>query len=177
MAGFIACLIFPVPAAANLVRNSGFEASSANATGMEHTGPVPAMQPEPVSTAVFITSGKYGLKMESKNPNCYGGLFNTWKSPGDRPTCSQPLRAENVKSIDKSVLIRIKWFKDKEQLGYNYIYNITDKPNGWFLASDKILAIPGATTAEISLEFSWSTGTVWWDDISLEASTENRPEM
>ena len=66
-------------------------------------------------------------------------------------------------------MIRIKWFKDKNQLGYNYIYHIYDQLNGWFLASDKIKAITGATSPEISLEFRWSTGTVWWDNISFES--------
>ena len=46
------------------------------------------------------------------------------------------------------------------------------RSDGWYLASNKIKAISGATSAEISLEFRWSTGTVWWDDISLENCPE-----
>ena len=75
----------------------------------------------------------------------------------------------NIESIDKSVLIRIKWFIGEQQIGYNYIYHITDDKDGWLLASDKIKAVAGAETAEISLVFRWSTGTLWWDDISMEA--------
>jgi predicted amidohydrolase len=69
-------------------------------------------------------------------------------------------------------MIRIKWLKGKEQLGYNFIYDISDETNGWSLASNKVRAIAGATSAEISLEFRWSTGTVWWDDINLESCPE-----
>ena len=76
----------------------------------------------------------------------------------------------NIESVDKSVLIRIKWFMEKHKLDTTIIYDITDDKDGWFLASDKIKAVAGATTAEISLEFRWSTGTVWWDDISMEPS-------
>ena len=35
--------------------------------------------------------------------------------------------------------------------------------------------LDGATTAEISLVFSWSTGIVWWDDISMEPCPEVPP--
>ena len=71
-------------------------------------------------------------------------------------------------SIDKSVIVRVKWLKGTENLGYNYIYNIAGESKGWSLASNKIKSIAGATSAEISLEFRWGTGTVWWDDVSME---------
>ncbi|HAX95865.1 MAG TPA: hypothetical protein DCY35_05005, partial [Prolixibacteraceae bacterium] len=58
---------------------------------------------------------------------------------------------------------------------YNYIYTIDSKTEGWFHASEKIKPVTGATTAELSLEFRWSTGTVWWDDISFETCPEVPP--
>jgi predicted amidohydrolase len=115
-------------------------------------------------------SGLLGLKMESNNPNCHGRAVQTVEIKGGLTYIFMArFRTEKVRSVDKSVLIRIKWLKDNAQLGYNYIYNIADESDGWFLASDKIKSVKGATSAEISLEFRWSTGTVWWDDISLES--------
>jgi len=167
---------FNFAAAGNLVRNPGFEASAGVVQDWTITGPGPAMQPVTgIDRKVFL-GGKQGLRMESHNPNGYGRAVQTVGiSAGQTYMFSAAFRAENVKSIDKCVLIRVKWFRDQEQLGYNYIYTFSDKPGGWYLASDKILAVPGATTAEISLEFRWSTGTVWWDDISLEPGAPDPP--
>ncbi len=173
VAGLFACLLFPCTVnAANLVRNPGFEASSEMAQAWNITGPIPTMQPVASIDSRTFFSGRYGLKMESKNPNCYGRAFQTVEiTSGQTYVFSASFRAEGIESIDKCVLIRVKWFNGQEQLGYNYIYTCTGMKNGWYQSSDKILAISGSTTAEISLEFRWSTGTVWWDDISLEPGT------
>jgi predicted amidohydrolase len=159
--------------AANLVLNPGFEASPGTPKNWTITGPVSAMQPVTTIDSHIRFGGLYGLKMESTNPNCHGRAVQTVQiSGGQTYLFSARFRTENIKSIDKSVMIRIRWLKDKDQVGYNFIYDIGDESNGWFLASNKIKAIAGATSAEISLEFRWSTGTVWWDDISLETCPE-----
>jgi predicted amidohydrolase len=72
-------------------------------------------------------------------------------------------------------MIRVRWLDDKNQVGYNFIYDVAELKDGWYLASDKIKAIEGASSAEISLEFRWSKGTVWWDDISMEACEADPP--
>jgi len=159
--------------AANLVLNPGFEASPGTPKNWTITGPVSAMQPVTTIDSHIRFGGLYGLKMESTNPNCHGRAVQTVQiSGGQTYLFSARFRTENIKSIDKSVMIRIRWLKDKDQLGYNFIYDIAGESNGWILASNKIKAIAGATTAEISLEFRWSTGSVWWDDISLESCPE-----
>lgn len=168
--GFITWLIFCSTAyAGNLILNPGFEASAGTPQHWTITGPVASMMPATGIDSHFQYSGLYGLKMESTNPNCHGRALQTVEISGGRTYLfTGRFRTENVRSIDKSVLIRIKWFKGKDQLGYNYIYDVAEEKNGWFLASDKAKAVTGATTAEISLEFRWSTGTIWWDDISFE---------
>jgi predicted amidohydrolase len=114
--------------------------------------------------------------MVSTNPNGQGKVVQTIPvKDGQTYQFNARFRAENIVSIDKSVLIRIKWFKGKEQVGYNYIYHISDDSNGWLLASDKIKAAPGAETAEISLVFRWGTGTMWWDEISMEPCADVPP--
>jgi predicted amidohydrolase len=159
--------------ATNLVLNPGFEASANAAKNWIITGPVTSMQPVTSIDSHIRFGGLYGLKMESTNANCHGRAVQTVQiSGGQTYLFSARFRTEGIKSIDKSVMIRIRWLKDKAQVGYNLIYDITGESKGWSLASDKIKAIPGATTAEISLEFRWSTGKVWWDDISLEACPE-----
>jgi predicted amidohydrolase len=167
-------LIFPVTAVAeNIIRNPGFEASAETPQGWTITGPVPAMLPLTDVDNKVKFSGLHGLKVQGSNPNCHGAVVQTVNILGDQTYLfSGRFKTKGVSSIDKSVMIRVKWFKEKEQIGYNYIYNITDDANGWHKASDKIKSIAGATTAEISLVFRWSTGTVWWDDISMETCAD-----
>jgi predicted amidohydrolase len=165
--------IFPlqIKAAVNLILNPGFEDSANAPENWTITGPITNMKPVTSIDSRIFYSGKYCLKMQSTNPNCYGKAMQLVGVKGGQTYLFKAgLRAENIVSIDKCILIRVKWFNGKEQLGYNYIYSFTDQSNGWYLASDKITAIDGSTTAEISLEFRWSIGTVWWDDISLENS-------
>ena len=171
----ITCLIsgllfFFSAQATNLVVNPGFEASSTAPTNWIIKGPISSMQPVTSIDNKIRFGGLYGLKMESSNPNCHGRAVQTVPVTGGQTYLfSAMFRPEGIKSIDKSVMIRVRWLKGKEQVGYNFIYDSSSKANGWFLASDKVKAIEGATSAEISLEFRWSTGTVWWDEISLEA--------
>jgi predicted amidohydrolase len=159
--------------AENVIKNPGFEASPGTPAGWTITGPVPSMQPVTAIDNQVKFSGKFGLRMQSNNPSCQGKAMQTVTIDGGKTYLfSARFRTEKVPSIDKSVMIRIKWFRDKEQIGYNYVYDIKDESNGWYLAENKIKSIPGATQAEISLVFRWTTGTLWWDDISMEASSD-----
>jgi predicted amidohydrolase len=161
---------------ANLVLNPGFEASASTPLNWTITGPVPSMLPITTIDDHFRFSGLSGLKMVSTNPNCHGRAVQTVNIIGGQTYLfSARFRTEKVRSIDKSVLIRIKWLRDKDQLGYNYVYDMGGDKDGWFLASDKVRAVNGATSAEISLEFRWSTGTIWWDDVSLESCSAEPP--
>jgi len=166
-------LLFSTVKADNLVSNPGFEASATTPKNWTITGPISTMQPVTSIDSRIHFGGLLGLRMESTNPNCHGRAVQTIEITGGQTYLFRArFRTEGIKSVDKSVMIRIRWLKDKDQVGYNFIYDIADETNGWFLASNKIKAIDGATTAEISLEFRWSTGTVWWDDISLESCPE-----
>lgn len=160
----------------NLIKNPGFEASGIKPDSWTITGPVATMQPTVTIDSKIKFAEKNSLKMESNNPNVQGKALQTVNIKGGQTYLfTARFRAMNIGSIDKSVLIRVKWFKDKEQMGYNYIYHITDDKDGWLLASDKIKAVAGAETAEISLVFRWSTGTLWWDEISMESCAEVPP--
>ncbi len=153
----------------NLIKNPGFEASAKSPEGWVITGPIASMQPSVTIDSKTKFGDSYSLKMESTNPNGQGKVVQTVQiKSGQTYLFNARFRAMNISSIDKSVLIRIKWFKGQTQMGYNYIYHITDDRDGWLLASDKIKAVTGAETAEISLVFRWSTGTLWWDEITME---------
>lgn len=166
-------VFFNTGTAENIILNPGFEASGVNLKNWSIAGPVPAMQPVTGIDSQVSYEGRYSLKMESTNPNCHGRVIQTVEIVGGQTYLfSTRFKTKNVNSVDKSVLIKVKWFKGKENIGYNYIYEIADKSKDWLLATNKIKAIEGATTAEISLEFRWGTGTIWWDDISLEACPE-----
>ncbi|ULQ52928.1 nitrilase-related carbon-nitrogen hydrolase [Flavihumibacter fluvii] len=159
--------------ASNIIVNPGFEASATSPKNWTITGPVLTMEPRTSIDNKVRYTGQYGLKMESNNPNCHGRAVQAVTVMGDQTyQFNARFMAKQVNSIDKSVMIKITWLNGTENLGYNYIYNIADESNGWKLAAGKIKAIAGATTAEISLEFRWSSGAIWWDDISLEPCPE-----
>ena len=154
----------------NLIKNPGFELSKSTPDGWTVNGPVATMMPVITVDSRMKFSDSQSLKMASTNPNGHGKVVQTIQvKDGQTYQFSARFRAENIASIDKSVLIRIKWFKGTEQVGYNYIYHLSDDRDGWLFASDKIKAAPGSETAEISLVFRWGTGTLWWDEISMEA--------
>jgi predicted amidohydrolase len=160
----------------NLVLNPGFEASSSVAKDWIITGPVATMQPATSIDSHTRFSGEYGLRMESSNPNCHGRAVQSVAVKGGQTYLfSARFRTEKIMSVHKDVLIRVRWLLDKQQVGYSFIYDIAGESNGWMLASDKVKAIEGANIAEISLEFRWSTGTVWWDDISMETCQPDPP--
>jgi predicted amidohydrolase len=162
--------------AENLVLNPGFEASSSAIKDWTITGPVLTMQPLAALDNKIRFSGQFGLKMESSNPNCHGRAVQTVPVKGGQTYLfSARFMTEKIMSVHKNVLIRVRWLLDKQQIGYSYIYDIAGESNGWSLATDKIRAIEGATMAEISLEFRWTTGTVWWDDISMETCPADPP--
>jgi predicted amidohydrolase len=162
--------------AQNIVQNPGFEASSQSAKNWTITGPIATMQPATALDSKTKFSGQLGLRMESSNPNCHGRAVQIVPVTGGQTYLfSGRFKTEKISSLHKDVMIRIRWLDDKNQVGYNFIYDIAGESNGWYLASDKVKAIDGATSAEISLEFRWSTGTVWWDDISMETCSPEPP--
>jgi len=174
LAGFM--LLSPGACCGNLIKNPGFEDSAIHPDKWIIKGPVASMQPEIAIDTKTMFSGTSSLRMESENPNCHGIATQTVEiTSGQTYLFSARFRGENIHSIDKSILIRIKWFRGDEQVGYNYIYHIEEAAGGWFLAQDRIKAVGGAATAEISLVFRWSTGTVWWDDVSMEPCPEVQP--
>ena len=136
--------------AENLIANPGFEASPVNPVSWKITGPVAGMQPlTTVDNKVFFT-GKSGLRMESSNPNCHGRAVQSIGISGDQTyLVSARFKTGNISSVHKNVLIRVKWLRDKEQLGYNYIYTIDGESDGWFLASDKIKAVNRSDNSRI----------------------------
>jgi predicted amidohydrolase len=155
--------------AQNIILNPGFEASANAPNNWIITGPIVSMKPQTTIDNQIRNSGQFSLKMKSENPNCHGRAVQTVEIKGDQTYLfNARFMFKDVSSIDKSVLIRIKWFRGDENIGYNYVYEIAGESDGWKLASNKIKPVEGATSAEISLEFRWSTGTIWWDDISME---------
>lgn len=172
-----ACLCFSNPASSeNLVLNAGFENFENKPTHWVLTGPVASMIPMISFDHLHSFNGVSALKMESNNVNGHGRAVQVVQVTGDLTySFSARFMTKEVASIDKSVMIRIKWLRGDENIGYHYIVNIEGESKGWSLAADKIKALPGATAAEISLEFRWSTGTVWWDDIGLEVCADIPP--
>lgn len=152
----------------NLVINPGFERSANAIPDWVIKGPVATMQPITGLDHIIKYSGSASLRMESKNVNGQGSAVQVIPVQSNLTyEFKVRFKTKNVVSIDKSIMIRIKWFKGDENIGYHYIYDIASESNGWSLATDKIKAIEGADHAEISLVFRWSTGTVWWDEISM----------
>ena len=132
---YMVICIFDHISRTNLVKNPGFEASSGKPENWTITGPVVTMQPVTVTDNLNRFSGQYGLKMESSNPNCHGRAVQTVPVKGGQTYLfSARFRTEKIMSIHKNVLIRVRWLLDKEQIGYNFIYDIAGESDGWFLA-------------------------------------------
>jgi len=109
----------------NLIVNPGFEVSSAMPENWTITGPLNSMQPKTSVDNQIRFEGKHSIRVESNNPNGHGRAVQSVKITGNQTYLfSARFKAEDVKSINKSVLVRIKWFKDDENIGYNYIYEI-----------------------------------------------------
>lgn len=177
LAAMASCvLIFDSVTAKNLIKNPGFEKSASSAEYWACIGPVVTMQPVSGIDDKIRYEGQFSLKMISNNPNGNGIATQIIEIVGGQTYLFKAqFKTKDVVSIDKSVIIKIKWLTGSEIKGYNYIYDIVSESDGWSLASNKVKAIDGATTAEISLGFRWGTGTVWWDDISLESCPDVLP--
>jgi predicted amidohydrolase len=160
----------------NIVTNPGFETSKSDVSAWKITGPVVAMQPNTAIDGSIKFSGSQSLRMQSSNPNCHGRAVQVVPVKGGQTyQFAARFRADKIASLHKSVMIRIRWMNEEVQTGYSFVYDVADEKNGWYLASDKVKAIENSTTAEISLEFRWSTGTVWWDDVSMTAVAPDPP--
>ncbi|MFN8255037.1 MAG: nitrilase-related carbon-nitrogen hydrolase [Bacteroidales bacterium] len=170
------CIPSEISAGNNLIKNPGFEEPGNQPQYWTISGPLSTMQPLTSIDSKTSFSGKFSLKMQSSNPNCHGFARQVVDIKDNQTYLfSVYFKTNGVKSMDKSVLIRVKWLKDGNSIGYNYIYTYSEQKNGWFLASNKIKALEGATQIEISLVFRWGTGTVWWDDISVEPYADVPP--
>lgn len=164
-------------AAQNIIRNPGFEIKGAQ---MEWSliGPVEHMQPDYVVSSDNKHGGAFGLLMHSKNAHVHGRAVQNVVVQSDQTyTFSAWFYPEQIPSIDKSVMIRIKWLKGKQNLGYHYVYEVQAKENGWYQAKNTVRALEGADHAEISLELRWSTGSLWWDDITMEPINPEPPRL
>lgn len=157
----------------NLLKDPGFE-NFVPGSGVWHTGgPVKSMEPKTMPDMKVHFSGSCSLKMESNNPACHGVAVQKVNITGGKTyRASARFLAENVGSIDKSVLFRIKWFSNSGPTGYDYISGLEGDDGGWLLASGMVKAPEGSTSAEIALEFRWSMGSIRWDDISLTECAE-----
>ncbi len=169
-------VLSPMSRAQNLITNPGFESSNSSAPGWTITGPVETMQPVTTLDAGMKFSGSGSLKMASTNPNCHGRAVQSVNVTGGKTYFfSARFKTDKISSIHRDVMIRVRWLNGKEQTGYNFVYDVTEGADGWYLASDKVRAADSSTSAEISLEFRWSTGTVWWDDISMSPCAAEPP--
>lgn len=152
----------------NLIKNGGFENDKNTPTNWQINGPVATLVPKTTIDNQIKFAGSFSLKMESSNNSIHGRAIQ--KVPilgGETYLFKANFLTKNVASIDKSVMIKITWYNGDENIGYHYIYNFSADKNGWVEATNKVKAVCQANFAEISLEFRWSNGTIWWDEISM----------
>ena len=122
----ITCLCFSNSASSeNLVLNPGFENSGSEPTHWVLTGPVASMLPLISFDHLHSFNGVSALKMESNNINGHGRAVQVVKVTGGLTYLfSARFMTRDVASIHKSVMIRIKWMRGDENIGYHYIVNI-----------------------------------------------------
>lgn len=175
---FLAFLIFTQlqSFAQNLIKNAGFEDSKTSPNNWQINGPVTTMIPKTIVDNQLKFAGNFSLKMESSNNSIHGrAVQKVPVTAGETYLFAANFLTKNVASIDKSVMIKITWYHGEDNVGYHYVYDFTKTKNGWYTATNKVKAVPEATEAEISLEFRWSNGTIWWDNLSMEKTEPIAP--
>lgn len=165
--------VVAVPSWSNVLVNGGFETlSSGFPQGWAKEGPIASLVPEIVSDNATFCEGSHSVRMHGNGiPNCYGKVrCSAVITSGRTYKFSVKLKAQNIYSLRKSVLVKIIWYQTASSLQTTFIDEIDTSGGEWLVISRTITPPATANRCEIHLEMRWTeSGTVWWDDVVLEA--------
>ncbi len=78
-------------------------------------------------------------------------------------------KTQGVESPEKSVWIRVSWLNASGQDVFTELLSHVVKEGDWYRAEQVLTAPQPARSMSLQLAFQWSaTGSVWWDDVSVE---------
>lgn len=187
----------------NLVRNPGFETID-NLTGLPDSWQVKTprqeLSPDFNIDSIVSHSGRYAVRSSAqgsrgtfgylisdilpvRHPDEAADLKKIPYTAGESELLSSKsfrvgcfLKTKNTESLAKNILIRVNWFDKHGQAVLTEFLTRYREEAGWFHFEQDFTAPAPATTLRIELAFQWSSsGTVWWDDISVEEVTAPAP--
>jgi predicted amidohydrolase len=186
--------------AKNLVDNPGFELlDQANQAPLDwhKESPREEIAPEFKVDASKVHSGKYAARLSGRgNPGTFGYWTTTVhgiqggdsSADEDLPTAMTIggsgflgtqayrircyFRPDGVDSIARNVWIRVRWKDAKDRELFAQFLSQYIKEGEWFKADQTLIAPLQARSLTLELVLQWTaSGTVWWDDISVEEAT------
>jgi predicted amidohydrolase len=187
----------------NLVENYGFEnvdASNGLPAGWQTVTPRQEVGPAFTVDSAVSHSGKLSARITS---NGSPGAFGYWRTTvkgiqagarteafgaseltvrgadflsnrSYRVSCF--FKTQGIESPRKNIWIRVVWLTGREQEVFTEFLSRIVREGEWYHA-DQVLAAPQpARSLSLQLGFQWSaTGTVWWDDVSVEEAAPPAP--
>jgi len=108
------------------------------------------------------------------NPQEYGGWSRVVPGilPGHSYQLTAHFHADSVADVGRQVVARLDWLDSGgNRVGQPDYACETGQSGGWTASSLNAPAPEGSSSVRIELLLAWAPkGTVWWDDIALEAS-------
>ncbi len=78
-------------------------------------------------------------------------------------------KAKGIESPAKNIWIRVNWMNAKGQEVFTEFVSRITNAGGWYRAEQVLTAPRAARSLNLELVLQWTaTGTVWWDDVSVE---------
>ncbi len=188
----------------NLVDNPGFEILDAQTglpAGWRRDSPRDEIAPRFEADASTVHSGKYAAKITAKGSP---GTFGFWTTSvkgiqgSDSPADESPpealavngtdflgkrsyrvrcfFKAKDIESVERNIWIRIRWNTEKGKEVLAQYLPRYQQESGWYKVEEVLVAPLVARSLTLELVLQWTaSGTVWWDDISVEEAESPGP--
>lgn len=193
----------PPEASRNLVENPGFE-SIDGATGLpqawQNITPRKEVAPEFSIDASVSHSGKVSARTTAKgSPGTLGYWVTSVRGiqAGDGGEDWVPseltiresdflgkssyrigcfFKASGIESPSRNIWIRVNWLNGKGKEVFTEYISRFEKDGDWYRAEQELTAPRAARSLSLELVLQWAaTGTVWWDDVSVEEIASPSP--
>jgi predicted amidohydrolase len=125
-----------------------------------------------VTTVSGIQEGAQAEEPRMSERTARGADFLSARSY--RVTCF--FRARDIESPSKNIWIRVNWLDGKGQEVFTEFLSRFVKEGEWYRAEKVLTAPRPARGINLELVLQWTaTGTVWWDDVSVEEVSNPAP--
>lgn len=120
-------------------------------------------------TAPMVDTPGGRLELTCQQRPCYGGVYQDIDSVqgGRTYRFSYRYRTEGISHPREFVHCLVRWFDDEDGLIEVQLLGASGTGEKWTEISDRRKAPEDATHARIELILKWTTGTVWFDNVSM----------